>query len=71
MKEIQFGIMCLMCVLLGILIGLFAARAAIRHEARRTEAPAPIDLGYDPNNPINGRREIGQTDPETGLTRIW
>lgn len=48
-------VMCVMCVLLGVVIGLFMARATVRRV--RPEAPAPVDLGYDPNNPMNCGRE--------------
>ena len=65
--NFQVGLLCLMCVLLGILVGLFAARATIRGAKKsgilRMEnpagAPVPPDLGYDPTNRINmgGKRE--------------
>ena len=39
----------------------------------RLEAPEPaLDMEYDLSNPINARGlQRGETDPETGLTRIW
>ena len=59
----QIGILCVLCVLLGVLVGLFMARAAIRGAKKSgalmmnvNEAPAPVDLGYDPSNPMNAGR---------------
>ena len=53
------------------LAGLLTAGMIIRHHLRTTaqEAPAPIDIGYDPTNPINrGRYE----DPvEVDGVRLW
>lgn len=51
----NIGILCVMCVVLGIMIGLFAARATVRKV--NTEAPVPVDPGYDPNNPMNCGRQ--------------
>ena len=64
-QNFQVGLLCLMCVLLGILVGLFAARATIRGAKKsgilRMEnpagAPVPPDLGYDPENPMNAGRK--------------
>ena len=73
-SEIGLFCLCLLCILLGVVVGLSISRAVIRrHE--KAEAPAPmLDMGYDPENPINGGgmlRPVGETDPATGLIRIW
>lgn len=47
----EIGILCVLCVILGIVIGLCAARATVRR--MHPEAPVPVDLGYDPRNPMN------------------
>ena len=60
----QIGILCVLCVLLGVMAGLFMARATIRGAKKsgaltmRSDfgAPAPVDLGYDPSNPMNAGR---------------
>lgn len=51
------------------LAGLLTAGMIIRHHIRtRKEAPAPLDLGYDPNNPINQSKH----DPiEVDGVKLW
>lgn len=52
------------------LAGLLTAGLIIRHHIRvQEEAPAPIDLGYDPNNPINQGGQVDQL--EVDGVKLW
>lgn len=71
--DIELGVLCLLCIFLGMSIQYalsFCHRPKTRR-SRRFDAPAPLDLGYDPNNPINQRNrvEVGEVD-ENGFVRI-
>lgn len=41
-------------LLAGILMGMGISGFFSGHREKKEEAPAPYDLGYNPNNPING-----------------
>ena len=64
------SLLCVLCLVVGALFGAFLAGKPGR---RRSEAPEPVlDMEYDLSNPINARGlQRGETDPETGLTRLW
>lgn len=72
MNDLTITALCLLCVALGVVIGMSVQAAAMRRR-ERLEAPEPaLDMEYDLSNPINARGlQRGETDPETGLTRIW
>lgn len=59
-------------VLVGLLWGYVLRPPVVRKKtARRAfEAPTPVDLGYDVNNPINGRYNAkhGETVVIDGVT---
>ena len=64
-NELGIGILCILCVLLGGVAGAFIGAKTSR---RRDIAPAPVDLGYDPDNPMNaGHREY----VDIGGVRLW
>ena len=71
--EMILGLLCLACVILGIVIGLSLSRWTVRSRDRM-DAPVPPDLGYDPENPINRAHvsdiRVGERDPKTGLIRL-
>ena len=51
------------------LAGLLTAGLIIRHRDRAREAPVPVDISYDPTNPINQTR-FG--DPiEVDGVKLW
>lgn len=55
--------------LVAYLAGLLTAGLIIRHRDRAREAPAPVDIGYDPANPIN---QTHFADPvEIDGVKLW
>lgn len=48
----------LACIALGCVIG---SVIGVYFDRRRDRSPAPIDLSYDTNNPINGRFNVERT----------
>lgn len=49
--QLITGLLCITCLIIGTLFGTILAG---KSGHRRNEAPAPVDLSYDPTNPING-----------------
>ena len=46
-----------LCLVIGMMLGRLWATGLYEEKARRTkrpEAPAPVELGFDPMNPMNG-----------------
>lgn len=60
--TLALAVMVLASILFGIVIGLTAGTIRAARKERRRDAPVPIDLGYDPMNPINGRQS-GHGEP--------
>lgn len=47
--------LCILCAVFGVIAGAgLGSWRAHRAEKRKDVSPAPVDLGYDPENPING-----------------
>ncbi len=71
--DLELGVLCLLCIVLGMSIqyALSFCRRPKTRRSRRFDAPVPLDLGYDPNNPINQRNRVavGEVD-ENGFVRI-
>lgn len=53
----EIAILCILCLVMGGFAGAFLAKRTGR---RGDAAPAPVELGYDPENPINGRLNDGK-----------
>lgn len=71
--DLELGVLCLLCIFLGMSIQ-YAFSSFHRPKTRRSrrfDAPVPLDLGYDVNNPINQRNRVavGEVD-ENGFVRI-
>lgn len=45
----------------GMLVGFLAGHMTRSSKNSRREAPAPVDIGYDEGNPINGKGRHGET----------
>lgn len=61
-------------MLVGFLFG-YMVRCGKERRAERMfaefEAPAPVDLGYDVNNPINGKRDLKHGDTVEAGGAVW
>ena len=61
-NELLIGLLCLMCLVVGALFGsllggIWARRRRAAQCAAPTDTPMPVDLGYDPENPMNAGRK--------------
>lgn len=67
-EELTVSVLCVLCLIVGALFGAFLAG---KSGHRRNEAPAPIDLSYDPTNPVNGREMGRKREPVQMCGATW